>query len=214
MKTRQGSAVVPIHVATVDDNAATRCSLQQIIEACGFACVGSYESSEEALREVPAANPHLVLMEIRLPRMCGIECMRQLRQTLPDLRVVLVSAATDTETLEKAVDAGADAFLTKPFSPAQGMATLRFSVRNLDCRGAARTATSAPPLTEKEMAVMTELARGLLYKEIGVKLGISFSAVHKHQHRIFSKLGVGNRTEAISKWRDVSQRFASPTISP
>src|SRR5688572_13012932 len=124
---RQHLCAAQINVATVDDSASTRWSLEQIICACGFTCVGSYASSEEALRCIPHAKPHLVLMDIRLPGMCGIECMRRLKATLPELAVVLVGAMTNTSILDEALAAGAEAFLTKPFSTAQCIAMLQFS---------------------------------------------------------------------------------------
>jgi DNA-binding NarL/FixJ family response regulator len=200
----------PTEVVIVDGDAATRFLLQRILEQCGdYRCVGCYTSGEEALREVPGLHPRIVLMDIQMSGISGIECMRRLKGKFPGLIVVLVSELTDPETMWAALAAGGDGYLTKPFAVAQCLATVRFSVRRY---------RSAPAdggeihrrsgevdhacLTDREHHVMSCLAKGLLYKEIADELSLSFSTVHKLQHRIFLKLRVTNRTEAVTKWRN------------
>src|SRR5881396_3768623 len=120
----------PITVAIVDGDTETRFFLQRILEQSGgYRCVGSYPSSEEALREIPGAHPGIVLMDVRMPGISGIECMRRLKGRLPGLIVVLVSDLTDLETMSAALAAGGDGYLTKPIAVAQCLATVRFSVR-------------------------------------------------------------------------------------
>ena len=201
----------PITVAIVDGDTETRFFLQRILEQSGgYRCVGSYPSSEEALREIPGAHPCIVLMDVRMPGISGIECMRQLKGRLPGLIVVLVSALTDLETMSAALAAGGDGYLTKPFAVAQCLATVRFSVRPYRSAPPDRAEVNGPSkrggeeltrLTNREQHVMSCLANGLLYKEIADQLRLSFSTVHKLQHRIFLKLHVNNRTEAVTKWR-------------
>jgi len=200
----------PIEVAIVDGDAETRFLLQRILEQSGsYRCVGCYTSGEEALREIPGTHPRIVLMDVRMPGISGIECMRRLKGRLRGLIVVLVSELTDAETMAEALAAGGDGYLTKPFAVAQCLATLRFSVRPDRSAPLERDAVNAPStrseltrLTEREHHVMSCLAKGLLYKEIADELRLSFSMVHKLQHRIFLKLHVNNRTEAVTKWRD------------
>jgi DNA-binding NarL/FixJ family response regulator len=200
-----------ITVAIVDGDAETRFFLQRIIEQSGgYRCVGCYVSGEEASREIPGARPRIVLMEVRLPGISGIECMRRLKGRLPGLIVVLVSALTDPETMSAALAAGGDGYLTKPFAVAQCLATVRFSVRRdpsaRPVSGEAKAPSSGGEectrLTDREHHVMSCLEQGLLYKEIADELHLSFSMVHKLQHRIFLKLRVNNRTEAVTRWRN------------
>ena len=173
--------------------------------------MGSYTNGEEALREIPGAHPRIVLMDVRMPGISGIECMRRLKGRLPGLIVVLVSELTDRETMSAALAAGGDGYLAKPFAVAQCLATVRFSVRRYSSAPPDRAEVNGPSarageelahLTDREHHVMSCLAKGLLYKEIADKLRLSFSTVHKLQHRIFLKLHVSNRTEAVTKWRN------------
>ena len=202
----------PIEVAIVDGDAEMRFFLQRILEQSGgYRCVGSYTSGEEALREIPGAHPRIVLMDVRMPGISGIECMGRLKGRLPGLIVVLVSELTDLETMSAAFAAGGDGYLTKPFAVAQCLATVRFSVRRYSSAPHDRAEVNGPSarageelarLTDREHHVMICLAKGLLYKEIADELRLSFSTVHKLQHRIFLKLHVSNRTEAVTKWRN------------
>jgi DNA-binding NarL/FixJ family response regulator len=201
-----------ISIVIVDGDAEARFLLQSILEQSGgYRCVGCYASGEEALRDIPAAHPRLVLMDVRLPGISGIECVRRLKMKLPGLIVVLVSELTDPETMSAALAAGGDGYLTKPFAVAQCLATVRFSVRpnrsaapdNSEVKAASRGRVEYTRLTDREHHVMSCLEQGLLYKEIADELHLSFSVVHKLQHRIFLKLRVSNRTEAVTKWRNV-----------
>jgi DNA-binding NarL/FixJ family response regulator len=202
----------PIGMAIVDGDAGTRFLLRQILEKSGgYRCVGSYVSSEEALREIPRVNPRIVLMEVRMPGISGIETMRRLKSRLPGLIVVLVSGLTDADTMSSALAAGGDGYLTKPFAVAQCLATVRFSFQRVCTTPLDRVDSNAissqgceelARLTSREHHVMGCLAKGLLYKEIADELRLSFSTVHKLQHRIFLKLHVNNRTEAVTKWRN------------
>ena len=197
----------PITVAIVDGDTETRFFLQRILEQSGgYRCVGTYTSGEEALRKIPGAHPRIVLMDVRMPGISGIECMRRLKGRLPGLIVVLVSELTDPETMSEALAAGGDGYLTKPFTTSQCLATLRFAIRHggsgtsdsADARvSSTRGSLECALLTDREEEVIRCFAKGLLYKETAAELGISYSTVHKHQHNIFKKFHVTNRTEAI-----------------
>ncbi len=202
-----------IKVVIVDGHARTRSSLRRIIESSGeFQCAGAFATGEEAILKVVMVGAELALMDIQTRGLPGIECMRRMKALQPKLMIVLVTGLTDRQTMARALSAGADGYLAKPFSHAQCLTTLRFVISrrsNLSTRLTGKWAGSAiavtngrRQLTARENQVMDGLAKGLLYKEIADELGISFSAVHKHQHKIFNKLRVSNRTEAISKWCD------------
>jgi NarL family two-component system response regulator LiaR len=190
-----------------------RLSLERILEQPGeFRCVGSYPDGDKAIREARFIAPDVALMDIQMNAISDFGCVRGLKGVHPGLIPVWVTGLTDQDTLAQAVAAGVEGCLAKPFSLEQCLATLRFVVRRSGVSGpiAAQPATApadsitngAVRLTGREKQVLEGLAKGLLYKEIADQLGISFSAVHKHQHNIFVKLHVSNRTEAIAKWRE------------
>lgn len=196
-------------MVVVDEHEAARSSLRRILEqACEFRCVAAYAKGEEAISGALALGAEAALIDIQMRATSGIECLRRLKEILPELVVVLVTGVTDGETMAQAAAAGADGYLAKPFSLDQCLTTLRFAVHRSHASRPpviVRDGKPRPQLTKREMEVMIGLAKGLLYKEIADQLGISFSAVHKHQHKIFMRLHVSNRTEAISKWRDAQQ---------
>ena len=146
------------------------------------------------------------LVGSRLPGMSGIDYMRRLKVMLPGLAVVLVSRLKKLEIMAEALAAGGDGYLTKPFTTSQCLATLRFAIRHggsgtsdsADARvSSTRGSLECALLTDREEEVIRCFAKGLLYKETAAELGISYSTVHKHQHNIFKKFHVTNRTEAI-----------------
>ena len=198
-----------IKVVVVDEHDATRSSLRRMIDQSrDFESAGAFCEGEEAIVEVAMAGADVALLDIQMQKISGIECIRQLKMMQPRLVVVLATSLTDRHTMSRAVSAGADGYLLKPFSHEQCLTTLRFTVgrcwRSLGqlTSAAAGTGNRRIQLTARERQVIIGLEKGLLYKEIADELGISFSAVHKHQHKIFAKLGASNRTEAITKWRE------------
>jgi two-component system, NarL family, response regulator LiaR len=194
---------------------ASRLSLERMLEQPSeFRCVGSYSDGDRAIREAPFIGPDLALMDIQINATSDLGCVRGLKGVHPRLIPVLVTGLTDQDSLAQAVAAGVEGYLAKPFSFEQCLAALRFAVWRSGVQGrkteqaaerhARRVTNGALRLTGREKQVLEGLAKGLLYKEIADWLGISFSAVHKHQHNIFVKLRVSNRTEAIAKWREES----------
>ncbi len=200
-------------VGIVDGEDGARWRLRRILDKSGeFRCVACYGSGEEAIREAPKARPQIVLMGLRLPGISGFQCMGLLKGFLPRLRVVLVSEAFDLPTISAGSVAGGDGYLRKPYSRVECLNALAFARGRCPsavqhCVEAGVVAAGSVPestglLTHREEDVMRGLGKGRLYKEIADQLGISLSAVHKHQHNIFLKLHVGNRTEAILRWHD------------
>jgi DNA-binding NarL/FixJ family response regulator len=186
-----------MHVAVVDDDEDTRLCFQDILRSNqNFSLSGSYSNAAEALAGLPRSQPDLALMDIQLPDLNGIECTKRLRHTIPRLKIIMVTGTHETRWVSDALQAGAAAYLVKPVDSDQLVATLRFA--------AAQATTGTPrmnlSLSPRETEVIAGLAEGLLYKEISQKLCISYAAVHKHQHNIFKKLHVTNRSEAIRIW--------------
>jgi DNA-binding NarL/FixJ family response regulator len=188
-------------IVIVDHDDQARVTLEDILESSGqYRCVGSFANGEQADEQVIRISPQLIVMGIRTAEVSDIECTRRWKCVLPRLTIVLLSARADTEMILRASEAGADGCLTKPFTIAQCLVTVGFALRR-NSSSAFESPHCCAVLTQRENEVMRYFAEGLLYKEIADRMGLSYSAVHKHQHNAFVKLRVANRTEAICKWR-------------
>ena len=186
-----------IRVAIVDDEPDMRLILKNLLERTGAcACVGTFSNGVDALANIPSLNPDVVMMDIQMPGLDGIECTRRLKQLRPDVKVIMVTGFRDESLVNESSQAGADAFLLKPATAEQCLATIGFILGKKGVAGRL--------LTAREHEVMQCLVQGLLYKEISDKLKLSYSAIHKHQHKIFLKLQATNRSEAIAKWHKLS----------
>ena len=198
-------------VSIIEDEPEQRCFMRRIVDnAPDLECFGSYASAEEALTSVPCHLPELVLVDLRLPGISGVECIQRLKMSLPDLVVVVVTGLRDKQVLQEAASAGCSAYLEKPFTIHQFLATLRFALVQADkaikhCPTSDVHATQLT-FTSREREIMSWLCRGLLYKEIAGQLNISFSLVHKIQNCVFQKLRARNRTEAVNKWQALNQK--------
>lgn len=194
-------------VAVVDDDSDTRLFFRDILQSePGFSFAGGFSNAGEALKGIPPLQPDLVLMDISLPGMDGIECAKRLMQVMLQLKFVIVSGNRETKCFERSLQAGASAYLIKPLDPTQLLATLRFVASRVNEPAGITSGKSAKAihliLSQREQDVLSKLAEGLLYKEISDVLGISYTAVRKSQHRIFQKLKVSNRSEAARLWLD------------
>jgi DNA-binding NarL/FixJ family response regulator len=194
-----------MRVAVVDDDSDTRLFFRDILQSePGFSFAGGFSSAGEALKSIPLLQPDLVLMDANLPGMDGIECAKRLMQAVLRLNVVIVSGNRETNSFERSLQAGASAYLIKPMDPAQLLATLRFVASHVNEHAGMAPRKSEKAihsiLSQRERAVLSKLAEGLLYKEISDVLGISYTAVRKSQHRIFQKLKVSNRSEVTRLW--------------
>jgi len=201
-----------VRVAAVDDDENIHLCLKGLFQfSIHFSFVGSFSNAAEALNELPNLRPDLALMDVRLPDLNGIECARRLKQSMPHLKIVMITGTHEKDWVSASRKAGAAAYLVKPFIEEQLLATLGFvSVspvhtkpdRHKKKNGAihARDTGTGLQLNAREKEVLRNLSEGLLYKEISDKLGISYAAVHKCQHNIFKKLRVSNRSEAARVW--------------
>ncbi len=213
-----------IHVIIVEDDSRLRSGLMEIINSdpeC--ACVGAYGSGEEALEKAPRVKPQVAVMDINLPGMDGIECVRQLSAILPALQIVMLTVYQDTDNLFRALAAGAHGYLVKPARARDLLAAIRDIHRGgapmtsalarkvVDAfrkqtnpaaalLNAAPVAGESDELAPREKEVLDLLAQGFSYKEIADKLNVSFATVHTYVLRIYKKLHVRSKNAAVARW--------------
>jgi DNA-binding NarL/FixJ family response regulator len=203
-----------ITVSIVEDNEQLRGTLARVIaRADGFQCISNYGTAEAALEGVPKDKPQVVLMDINLPGMNGVECVRQLKQAMPAIQVIMLTVYEDTENIFNALAAGAAGYLLKRTKSAELLEAIREVNRGGSpmtthiARKVTQSFQKAGPspqptenLSEREQEVLDCLSQGFLYKEIAEKLGISYETVHTYIRRIYEKLQVRTRTEAVAKF--------------
>jgi DNA-binding NarL/FixJ family response regulator len=209
MKTRSS----PIRVAMVEDHQPFRESLLTVLKGSpGFRCVASCADAEEALREIPASKPEVVLMDLQLPKLSGIECMRRLKRQHPTIKFLALSNFDDSETIFGAIVAGATGYIVKcvPYAQIldaieevnQGGAPMTPHVARL-VLNLVHSQSSVPdecePLTNREKEVLRLARTGLRYHEIAKELHISYDTVRTHFNHIYQKLHVHSRAEAVMK---------------
>src|SRR5664280_28369 len=205
---------MPITVSIVEDNDQLRGTLARVLgRAEGFKCVSHYPNAEAALAGLPKDSPEVVLMDINLPGMNGVECVRQLKQVAPQIQSVMLTVYEDTDNIFAALAAGASGYLLKRTKTAELLEAIREVHRGGSpmtthiARKVVQTLQQAPApvlsteaLSPREQEVLDCLAKGFLYKEIAEKLGISYETVHTYIRRIYEKLQVRTRTEAVAKF--------------
>jgi DNA-binding NarL/FixJ family response regulator len=203
-----------ITVSIVEDQDQLRHTLVRVLNrAEGFRCVNDYANAEDALKSLPQHRPDVLLMDINLPGMNGVECVRHLKQLLPNLQVIMLTVYEDTENIFNALAAGATGYLLKRTPRAE----LLEAIREVQAGGSPMTAHIArrvvqsfaktgassqttESLSQREQQVLDYLSQGFLYKEIAAKLEISYETVHTYIRRIYEKLQVRTRTEAVAKF--------------
>jgi DNA-binding NarL/FixJ family response regulator len=204
----------PITVAIVEDDSQVRHSLVGILKrGSGVLCVGAFGDAEEALRELPRLQPQVALMDINLPGIDGVECVQKLSGLLPQMQMVMLTVYDDTDAIFNSLAAGASGYLLKPVSAVQLLA----AVKDVYAGGApmtsnivrkvvqtfkqpVATAHETENLSAREQEVLDYLAKGYLYKEIAEQLNISYGTVHTYIERIFKKLHVRSRAQAVAKY--------------
>jgi len=201
-----------ISVAVVEDDARVRRSLIAILKhAPGCECVGEYGSGEDAVAGLAKRPAQVVVVDVNLPGMDGVECVRQLASVLPEVHMLMLTVHEDADTIFDALAAGASGYLLKPVRTQELIASV------LDvCRGGAPMSSSiarkvvqafrrkpadqasGAALSSRESEVLDMLAQGYLYKEIAERLEISYSTVQTHIERIYNKLHVHSRAQAVA----------------
>lgn len=202
---------MPIRVAIVEDSEKIREGLAALIDGSeGFQCTAAYESAEEALRHLPAYRPDVVLMDIQLPKMSGIECVARLKEQETDAQVMMLTVYEDDEKVFKSIVAGATGYILKRTPPAE----LLEAIRDLHEGGSpmsdqiarkvvqafqqmGKSSKETENLSERELEILSYLAKGYHDKEIADHFFLSIKTVRTHLRNIYQKLHVRSRTEAV-----------------
>ena len=204
----------PIKVALVEDQPKVRESWTRLINSLpDFSCVCASATGEEALRIIPPVHPDVVLMDIFLPRMSGIECTARLKALLPQAQIVILTAMDDQELVFMALEAGADGYLLKRTKPSELRAALldvlgggapmtsQIARRVIESfRRKAKTRDESTRLSVREEQILALLSQGYSNKMIADKLDLSIDTVCSHLKHVFSKMHVRSRTEAVVRY--------------
>lgn len=204
----------PVRVAIVDDDDGARAELATLIHAdASCRVVRCCPDAESALNDLPRFHPAVILLDINLPGMDGVECIRRLKALLPNVHIIIFSACEDQSRLLNSLIAGASGYLLKRTPPERLLAAIREV-----CEGGApmspeiarrviqqlRHNSGAPAekikLTPREQEILEQLSKGFRYKEIVDNLGISFGTLHSYISKVYEKLHVHSRTEAVVKY--------------
>jgi len=217
MKTKMASsAQAPqklIRVSIVEDDNRVRDSLARLIDRSpGFNCVSKHPSAEDALRDLPPHQPNVVLMDINLGGMSGVDCVRLLKEILPGTNVMMLTVYENTDHIFSALSAGASGYLLKQTPPEELLAAIQELNRGgspmsshiarkvvASFQSPAPAARETANLSPREKEVLDHLAKGFLYKEIAEALGIGYDTVHTHIRRVYEKLHVRSRAQAVAK---------------
>jgi len=208
-----------ISVAIVEDDAGIRQSLEWLLKSSAkFLCVASCRSAEEALRVLPKAMPEVILMDINLPVMSGIDCTVRMKELLPEVQVVMITVYDDADRVFNALRAGASGYILKRAAPDKILQAIREvhaggvpmsseiarKVLSTFREPAPAPAAAEENLSRREQEVLELLSQGCANKEIADKLSISIETVTWHLRHIYTKLHVRSRTQAALKY--LSQR--------
>jgi DNA-binding NarL/FixJ family response regulator len=207
-----------IRVALVEDQGGLRESLKRALTGVpGITFLTACANAEQALEELPALHPQVVLMDINLPGMSGVECVRHLVERLPGVLVVMLTVYDNTEAIFDSLKSGACGYLRKPVRGRELVAAIRevaaggspMSARI--ARMVVQTFSSPTPrpapaqpessLTDREQAVLQLVLEGFPYKQIADRLELSVYTVNFHIRNIYGKLQVHSRSEAVAKLR-------------
>lgn len=207
------NSLMSIKVSLVEDDSGVRTSLAKLIGSTpGFSCLSMHHTAEIAIQELPKLHPQVVLMDINLPGMSGVECVRRLKPVLPDTQFIMLTVYQNTEHVFNALAAGATGYLLKTTPPAELLAAIKdvhgggspmnsHIARKIvqSFQKAAPSTSTTENLSPRESEVLDLLAKGFLYKEIADQLGLTYATVHTHIRHVYEKLHVRSRTEAVAK---------------
>lgn len=203
-----------IRLAVVEDNLSFRRGLRAIfVLTPGIECVGMYGTGEEALRELPHVAPDVVLMDLNLPGISGVECTRELKKLRPSAQVLMLTIADDNDQVFAALRAGAAGYLLKAATPgeilegiqlvAQGGSPMSAVIARRvveSFHGAVGASAAKDSLTRREVEVLERIARGKRIKEVAAELDVSVTTVQTYLRRIYEKLQVHSQAEAVAKF--------------
>jgi len=203
-----------IRVSIVDDDEGVRTHLSQLLDSePGFQCVSTHRHGRSACAEIPKARPDVVLMDINLGAMDGIECVARLKNLLPEVQIIMVTVYEDTNKIYPALEAGATGYLLKRSPTEELFGAIRQVMRGESPMSGpiarkvvqlfqrrARSSELLDQLSPKEHQVLDRVARGFLYKEIAAELGITLETVRTHIRNIYQKLHVNTKTDAVLRY--------------
>ncbi|HEY4417474.1 MAG TPA: response regulator transcription factor [Verrucomicrobiae bacterium] len=205
---------MPITVCIVDDAPDVRESIEEFInQSADFKCLGTFCSGEEALAEISKLTPNVVLMDINLPGMSGSQCVRKLKDKIPQLQAMMLTVYENSERIFEALSAGACGYMLKSTPPDELLQAIK-DMKNGGSPMSSHIArkvvqafhptTSVTPLIEKlsprEQQVLELLAEGFAYKQIAANLELSISSIRTYIRSMYEKLHVNSRTEAVVKY--------------
>jgi len=202
-------------IAIVEDNRTIRESLAEFVQSDPEnRCVCTCATAEEALRVIPKHAPEIVLMDVQLPNMSGIECCAQLKQLLPAVQIIMVTVYEDTERIFKALRAGACGYLLKRCPPEELVAAIREVQQGgapmsreiarkviFSFQEPVAAAAEVEDLSPREREILELLAEGFPNKQIAGRMGVTDGTVRWHLRHIYNKLHVRSRTAAALKFR-------------
>jgi DNA-binding NarL/FixJ family response regulator len=205
---------VTIKVAIVEDSAGVRVNWARLLDAApGFRCVAACASGEQALKTLPPLAPDVVLMDIHLPGLSGIECTARLKARLPQTQILMVTVHGDNERVFAALEAGASGYLLKRTRAEELLEAIADVMRGgapmtgeiarmviASFRRPAAAAAAVAALTPREEEILAWLTQGYSNKEIADRLSVSFDTVRTHLRHVYEKLHVRSRTEAATKY--------------
>jgi DNA-binding NarL/FixJ family response regulator len=208
------SEATSIRVALVEDDEEIRANLTYRIESHPTFCLaGAYADAESALTDLPPKKPDVVLMDINLPKMDGVECVRRLKLQMGTTQFVMLTVYEDSNRLFKSLVAGASGYLLKRTTPSKLLAAIREAHRGgspmtpqiarlvvQHFQRSFEPSAELEKLTTREKDVLDQLSKGFRYKEIVDNLVISEGTLHSHIRNIYDKLHVHSRTEAVIKY--------------
>ena len=203
-----------ISVSIVDDEKELRESIATFINGSpGLRCLSVYGNAKAALQHLPTDKPDVVLMDINLGGMNGIQCVKQLKTLAPAMQILMLTVYEDTDQIYEALSVGASGYLLKRVSPEQlvsaikevheGGSPMSSSIARkvvASFQKAERAGEKKTSLSPREEAVLDRLAKGLTYKQIADQLNISIDTIRTYLRRIYEKLHVQSRTEAVAKY--------------
>lgn len=203
-----------IKVSIVEDDEGVRESLASLIdEADGFQCISSHATAEDAIKHIPEKRPDVVLMDINLPNMSGIDCVRKLKEMSPQTQIMMLTMYEDPDQIFNSLAAGASGYLLKRTPHAKLLDAIQEVQRGASPMSGKiarvvvqyfqkknQPSSDAQALSKREQEILELLSKGFRYKEIADSLGISFDTVRSHLRNIYDKLHVSSRTEAVVKY--------------
>lgn len=214
---KEKTSVPPIRLAIVEDEKWMRSNLIQVIESSpNLCCVGAFATAEKALEEMKDTRPDVVLLDINLPGMNGVECLRHLKLVLPEARYLMLTVFEESDKIFRSLLAGASGYLLKRSSTPE----LLNAIREAHEGGSPMSSTiarrvvsyfnqmgqktpEAGTLSQREKEVLELLGKGAAYKDIADQLSLSIDTIRMNVRHIYAKLHVHSRSEATAKYGDI-----------